>query len=806
MTIKELRLLPPLAFARFGAATDPQANYTLSENPDDPLGFRRITPAATLRVANDGKVKNLPAAGTDPTPAELQNEIFRNDDQIRPVAPFFEVFVVTDKKKNSLVPLTFKMLAKHRIDVNKIAWKVRVENRKVYRRTGEKRDIVKVETKWFTGHRRKRLKGRCDNFIKGETIDFGFVQFIKPSQGNDAVTSRIRLRFTPGPGKIYGPLDEPKRNGARLIENPVTPIYKGSWTSFDEKMPPKGGPRETLPPSLYAIRPPAPPWLNGDHAVSRGYFDDACDGFIEVKIGAKLKAKARICVGPPSFVPDCQFIRTLDDDLDQVVNGPHAADIDAAEARERALDIVRRAYEAVRFMNVGVMNGNPIKGRPAAEFDSMPAEESFGTDRLVRPVMSPASVDTAAILGLHQQVYAALSSGAAPWFLGLLRRPNEVGDLTDRGRRKMPALMSGADSLYLALTYRQIATIEMAATLGTRDPQTDTKGTPDSMPALSPRNLTAQLRYPAVGKASLTAQMRHPAAGNPVNSRPEMAIANCCPGLEVDFRAVWRRLFEGIELSEHDNYVVNDTRVDADGEQVEPSLKGHRLLSIGRGKDDKITSTAPGEPVIVKLKGPSPSNPYGNVPVLSQRNPHGVWTMEWSNCLAHVVDALRTHRAEENLASTSAANFEIDCEFTADATETPQPQGTKCIVTRLRVMDFFEGQTAVISEKLAEPGELTQGLCSPWQNDLRECSCYYWASSRPDFVNTSIGNDGLSHGDNWFARQRTGEYVPDDYADTRLIDYDELFRNWQQLQFQIGGKDSAPHLPSHRAARSPGKS
>jgi hypothetical protein len=77
--------------------------------------------------------------------------------------------------------------------------------------------------------------------------------------------------------------------------------------------------------------------------------------------------------------------------------------------------------------------------------------------------MPPASADTAAVLGLHQHIFAAVSSGAAPWFLRLLRKPDEIGDLTDQGRRKMPALMSGADSFYLALTYRQIATIERAA-------------------------------------------------------------------------------------------------------------------------------------------------------------------------------------------------------------------------------------------------------------------------------------------------------------------------------------------------------
>jgi hypothetical protein len=162
----------------------------------------------------------------------------------------------------------------------------------------------------------------------------------------------------------------------------------------------------------------------------------------------------------------------------------------------------------------------------------------------VRPVMAPASADTTAVLALHQQVFAALSSGAVPWFLQLLRKPEEVGDLTDKGRRKMPALMSGADSYYLALTRRQIKTIEKAAKARRFAPPALTP-LPVSSPRLSPRNLAAQLQYRA--------------KGNPPTSRPEMVIANCCPGLEVDFRAVWRRLFVGIELSEWDNYVVKGT-------------------------------------------------------------------------------------------------------------------------------------------------------------------------------------------------------------------------------------------------------
>jgi hypothetical protein len=39
-------------------------------------------------------------------------------------------------------------------------------------------------------------------------------------------------------------------------------------------------------------------------------------------------------------------------------------------------------------------------------------------------------------------------------------------------------------------------------------------------------------------------------------------------------------------------------------------------------------------------------------------------------------------------------------------------------------------------------------------------------------------------------KERTGDYVPDDYRDDRLLNYDDLFRAWEKyLRFQIGGTD-----------------
>jgi hypothetical protein len=275
-----------------------------------------------------------------------------------------------------------------------------------------------------------------------------------------------------------------------------------------------------------------------------------------------------------------------------------------------------------------------------------------------------------------------------------------------------------------------------------------------------------------IDPVNLTAQITYRAAGNPPVTMPETAISNCFPGLECDFRNVWRHIFEGIVLHESDNYVV-------DAENGYKHLKGCRLLFV---EDD---------PIVVQVKGPT----------LPGRNPVplGTSSIEWSNALA---------------AKLTTPGAELICYFTEKPSlaqptidEDLKPEDfmkrLKDLAkpTTLKIRSLFATATAnagsvflpVIASELLKPGDLTQSLCSPWQNDYRECACYYWASSRPDYVNVEPGPDGLSRGHNWMMRDHTipPEYIPDDRMDSRLISYEDLFGNWQTLlKFQIGGRDA----------------
>jgi hypothetical protein len=270
------------------------------------------------------------------------------------------------------------------------------------------------------------------------------------------------------------------------------------------------------------------------------------------------------------------------------------------------------------------------------------------------------------------------------------------------------------------------------------------------VPKIAPRNLSAQLSYRG--------------RGNPPVAHPSSAISNCFPGLEFDFRAIWRRIFVGIVLSENNNYVV-----DIEDEALS-DLKGRRLLKIE------------GKPVSVETKGPIFPRRVDTLGTTS--NPDAVAFLEWSNTIARIFDK---------------QGQKVACEFTeAEATNEVLPGNpkVKTKMVSLEVRHIFERtqiggadeKLAVLAEPLVKPGELSQGLCSPWQNDYRECACYYWAASRPDYVNVVADDDGTSGGDSWMQRKRTGTYVPDNRDGVLTLSYDDLFEQWEKvLKFVVRG-------------------
>jgi hypothetical protein len=439
MSILELRILPPLAVARLGSSPEPLENYDLVV--EDPLGHRVIRPTETLRV--DPATGEIAEAYT---PHEIR---FRDGARIRPVAPFLEVFARTSG--DVLEPLTKNLLKAEGLEPKDLHWTVTLGNIKAFRRTGDPNDKI-IATASFCDHAPYALDGECTNFLEGKTLPLGSVRYMKPTPA----FPEIRVRYTPAAGLVYGaspkritedgPTDDPVL-GDRIIYNDT----KG-WKGYSDT----GAPTETKPGAIYA----------GFNGVSWGYLDDECDGVVSVEItlrGKALRAYAHIGAGPPSFAPDGLPIRTVSDELEQAMFGPDVAVSAVSDAEVE--EIVRRAFETVRLLNTAVMNGNPVDGRLATA-SMMPSQDANDYHRRFETIMAPALVDNLSVVALHQTVLTALKSGTPAWFADVLRHPDEVGDLSDRGRRKMPAMMRGADARYLTLTRRQIDMIRKSVARG----------------------------------------------------------------------------------------------------------------------------------------------------------------------------------------------------------------------------------------------------------------------------------------------------------------------------------------------------
>jgi hypothetical protein len=424
-SIFEIRILPAFAIARLGSSPDPMDNYDW-EIPDR-VGYRKIVPAETFYIDTEtGRILDY---------KKPENVRFRDSKKrIRPVSPFLEVWVRFEKE-NDLVPLTMQHLKKLGLKPSDIHWRVLVGNNKAFRRTKDPDDKILADTSGFEDFKRKPLFGKCKNFLPGKTIPFGFGQYIKPN----LKFPEIRFRFTPAGGFVYGPPSVPSAPIKAAVYDP-----KKKWKGHMDDL---NDPTVTAPVQIYAND-------RSSRVRSLGYLDDECDGFIEVEIAGKTKtltAFARVVAGPPSFAPDGVPVRTVNDDLEQALLG-HIVN-EKVDPKEIS-DILRRALETVRLINTYVMNH---------ALGMAWADSELG--RASTPIMNPNVVDNLAIVSRHESVLLSLESGSLAWFARVLRAYDQVGDLTDEGRRRMPALMRGADGNHLALTRRMVEKIRQAADL-----------------------------------------------------------------------------------------------------------------------------------------------------------------------------------------------------------------------------------------------------------------------------------------------------------------------------------------------------
>ena len=211
--IRELRILPPLAIARFGAAATPMDNYDATVDPDRPLGYRHLRPAETFEVD--------PATGEIARPSCPNRVIFTENGLVRPVAPFLELWALTDD--DQLEPLTADLLAEDQAEVaialaGRSGQSQGLPGGRMTTPTGSPRTAGTSTTTPFTAGRELRTtSGRTSRSRSDRSSSSGRPRRTQRS-GCASARSRVRLRREPHPpGRAAG---RPERARHRLRRQP----------------------------------------------------------------------------------------------------------------------------------------------------------------------------------------------------------------------------------------------------------------------------------------------------------------------------------------------------------------------------------------------------------------------------------------------------------------------------------------------------------------------------------------------------------------------------------------------------------
>jgi hypothetical protein len=381
----EVYFQPPLAIARIGPGRSPMPNFRWVTDRSIHGGHRTsVEPDVTLIVEPDGAVT-----------IELPDRIeFCEDGKIRPVAPFFELWVRYVDPDGALkeTALTKSLLSELGGSLEGVRYGVTLANRKAQRRTLSAacsfQGVIFVAGNDHTSHEIRAFSPHNPGEVPlvgfDRQIPLGSVQVIRPRVGEQEFSpdrqkinfDTLRIRFTPPRGEVYGTTES--------AEGPASPLTPGS------ALPPA-----TLGGRVHEIVPPAnrilnlgTPWSTyvmarighqqdpqpsdsydgantGDNR-SWGVVDDTSDGVIEAQIvirGERFLARARIFSSCPDYAPDRRtFYSFADDiadrDLPPLVFGETTDQL--AESGAEVADLFQRVFEVASAINLAATRDHGI--------------------------------------------------------------------------------------------------------------------------------------------------------------------------------------------------------------------------------------------------------------------------------------------------------------------------------------------------------------------------------------------------------------------------------------------------------------
>ena len=509
--IVSLLILPPLAVARLGASDTPLEAFEWREDPTiHGDGRTVIAPAVTLSVQRDGSIFPY-------VPGHLR---FKDGGLYRPVAPFFELWVVVQDEGEAAAaepkptPLTHKLLREIGGSLEGVAWVVSVANLKAARRTGDRACSFSAEIRLHGDQYAARpllawsprAPGGEPLVLAERPILLGHAQVIRPIAANEMGVDLdvLRFRFTPASGEVYGPpgADTGPAPGTmrdHLIVRPENRILNpnASWISYDADYARFNNPE------------PSDTYDGADIGSGRswGVVDDTCDGIIEAQVvidGVRKVARARIVTAPPDFAPDRRpFVSLADDLADRELAMP---DVDAAVTLAEIADLFRRVFETVSLFNLDALrsraisenagrDGTPVTGLPLTDEGSMTDKDKpFADDQLIDSLgpgptarlplgyAAAASSIHGPLTDLDQLLFFLTSNRdrvrailRPPWGAFPELSPTTPHETAPRERRdprvgrdqmhdmRMPPYMRDSDATALSITRRQYDTIMAVA-------------------------------------------------------------------------------------------------------------------------------------------------------------------------------------------------------------------------------------------------------------------------------------------------------------------------------------------------------
>lgn len=402
MRLLEVFFQPPLAIARLGGSDMPMESFTWAEDPTI-HGVHRTTlrPAVTLEVAGDGSLRPY-------LPGAIH---FKDGEQLRPVAPFFELWArLEDDNREEIEnrPLTLGVLAELGVSLDSVAFNITVANRKAQRRTRCAADafIARVAVAGNDHERRALLAVSPHNpgeeplVFADQPVPLGHLQVIRPLEGHalGVDLSVLRVRFTPARGEVYGP---PSATVA-----PASPLKQGDMLDPSTL----GGRIHELVPARNRILNPKARWCgyvmagheqmdpqpsdsydgaNVGESRSWGVVDDSCDGIVEATVvvaGERYVARSRVLSSCPDYAPDRRpFLSFADDLADRDCEDP-VLDNDTVEQTEAEVaDLFARVFEFASMVNLDATRNNAIlanagatevRGLPRVDERSMTRQET----------------------------------------------------------------------------------------------------------------------------------------------------------------------------------------------------------------------------------------------------------------------------------------------------------------------------------------------------------------------------------------------------------------------------------------------